>query len=133
MEELAWQAWNLYVEAELSDINGRMGDPHYIEGYIAARYGNVYCWGRQGATCAPKGWIREGGGSSFNVKRPEDLMEGRGRAEGWRLLADMRVWNEYVKAFCSRENVLEIVMPDVEEAIERKKEKSRELARMLTI
>ena len=67
------------------------------------------------------------------MKHPTDLMEGKGRAEGWRLLADMRAWNEYVAAFCSRENVLEVVMPAVEDAMEEKKEKARELARMLTI
>lgn len=133
MEDVAWTAWNFYVEDTLHDLNHGAYDPEYIEGRIERRYGNVYCWGRGGRTCAPEDWIRQNGGSSFNVKGPEYLMEDRSRAEGWRLLADMRVWNEYVKAFCSRENVLEIVMPDVEEAVERKKEKSRELARMLTI
>ena len=133
MEDIAWACWNLYVEGTLIDLNYGAYDSGYIEGYIADVYGCVTCWGRGGATCAPKGWIREGGGSSFSVQRADALMEDRRRAEGWKLLADMRAWNEYVKVFCSRENVLEAVMPAVEDAMERKREKARELAYMLTI
>ena len=133
MEDLAWEAWNFYVEDTLHDLNHGDCDSHYIEGYIADRYGKVYTWGRSGATCAPSDWIRMGGGSSFNVMNASDLMEGKGRAEGWRLLADMRSWNEYVAVFCGKENILEVIMPAVEDAMEEKKEKARELARMLTI
>lgn len=121
-----------YAGWEIDDINNSMGDPHYIEGYIAKRYGKVYCWGRSGATCAPRSWIREGGGSSYSARYGDDLMDGKGRAEGWRLLADMRAWNEYVASFCSKENILEMVRPQIEEKIEEQEEEARALARLLT-
>ena len=133
MDEVAWGAWYLSVEDELYNLNMNMYDPAWIDGRIALRYGKVYTWGRGGRTCAPEDWIRQNGGSSFNVKGPGDLMEGRGRAEGWRLLVDMRAWNEYVKDFCSEENIFEVIRGPIDEAVGRKRQAALELARMLTI
>jgi len=133
MEDVAWEAWNLYVSDSLQDLNHGAYDNEYIEGYIAERYGKVYTWGRGGRTCAPSSWIRQNGGSSFNVKGPEDLMDGRSRAEGWRLLADMKAWNDYVASFCSKANILEVIRDSLDEAMEEERKAALELARMLTI
>ena len=133
MYEVAWGAWYLSVEDELYNLNMNMYDPAWIDGRIALRYGKVYCWGRGGRTCAPEDWIRQNGGSSFNVKGPEYLMEGKTRAEGWQLFADMKEWNDYVVSFCSRANILNVVMESVNEAVEQDRAARRELARMLTI
>ena len=136
LEDYAWGVFQDYASDVIRDIDESRYDSGYIEGYIAKRYGKVYTWGRNGATCAPLSWIREGGGLSYSAKRGEDLMDGRSRAYGWRLLADMRAWNEYVAGFCSKENILEVVMPQIEEKLEEKleeqKEEARALARLLT-
>ena len=132
---LEYYAWDLFQECavwEIDDINKSRGDPHYIEGYVARLYGPVSCYGRGGATCAPRSWIREGGGSSYCAASAEALAEVRTRAEGWQLLADMRAWNEHVASFCSNENILEMVRPQIEEKIEEQKEEARALARLLT-
>jgi len=133
MEDVAWGAWNCYADLSTDDINHGRYDSGFIESYIASRYGNVYTWGRGGRTCAPEGWIRQNGGSSFNVKGPEYLMEDKTRAEGWQLLADMKEWNDYVTSFCSRANILEVIRDSLDEAMEEKMQAASELARMLTI
>jgi hypothetical protein len=104
------EQWNLASETlsfTLDNINSSNGEGPYIEDYVAKRYGEVYTYGRCGATCAPSSWVRTHGGSSFSIFQPEtDEMS---RAQIIELTNDINAWNALVTAECSSDSVVSIL------------------------
>lgn len=63
------------------------------------KYGEVYTWGRSGATLAPEGLIEQRGGGSFRIKKAEDLE--LTVAQKRHLLKTLVEFNKLVRVFCS--------------------------------
>ena len=131
--EGAWEEAQFYLSTRLEDVNDGAGDKEYIDGYIAERYGKVHTYGRGGATCAPESWVTTCGGNGYRVKDAEDLADERSLAWVTRLIADVRAWNEYVRAECSRGNMKEVLGDFLADRKAEREAAAAETARRLTI
>lgn len=63
------------------------------------KYGEVYAWGRSGATLAPESLIDQKGGGSFRIKKAEDLELTVSQKR--HLLKTLVKFNKLVRSFCS--------------------------------
>jgi hypothetical protein len=62
-------------------------------------YGTVYTWGRGGRTLAPDGLVNMRGGSSFSIKKAEQVIEEYGAFKARALIKTLRQFDELVHGF----------------------------------
>lgn len=91
-----------------------------------AKYGEVYQWGRSGATLAPEGLIQQKGGSQFRIKTVDELeLSNPGKKV---LLKALIEFNESVKMFCATigDETLEYIRSEYADDLKENKDKKRQ-------
>lgn len=90
------------------------------------KYGEVYQWGRGGRTVAPQNLIKQKGGSSFSIRKIEDL--DLSAIELRRLYKTLIKFNRLVSEFCSSitDSTIEFVRESYAEELETNRTKKRQ-------
>lgn len=91
-----------------------------------AKYGEMYQWGRSGATLAPEGLIQQEGGSRFRIKTVDELE--LSTSDKKELLKALKEFNKSVKMFCTtiRDETLEYIRSEYADKLEENKDKKRQ-------
>jgi hypothetical protein len=91
-----------------------------------AKYGEVYTWGRSGATLAPESLIVQKGGGSFRIITVDEL--DMSTQEKKKLIKVLKEFNESVQLFCTTisDETLEYIRSEYAEEIEENKNKKRQ-------
>lgn len=133
LESEAWDQFQFYCDIAIDDINndcmGAEGD--YIEHRIL-KYGKVGCYGRGGRTCIPKSWASSRG-AYWSVKEAEDIAEGYSYGKIWELIRDIEDWNNYVKTYCSKDSIADMLEFWLDERTAEIEAEKKRAAYMLTV
>lgn len=70
--------------------------------YGINEYGPIYSYGRGGRTVAPEQWTNRHGGSSFSIKKAEDMTDRWTYDSVVQLVLLVEAFNAHVEDFCNR-------------------------------